>query len=187
MTWVWEKSRQPWGQNGRQQLHFFCCVFVAAETVQGRRAVGRRCAMQGRWWRVICYISLMSRWPNGSRKSISFFWGNQSSRSHSPDQIFQEFPHIPQSGIQSLRFTIVMLHFSLISHRSVYGIVSLVLVHGEIGNMVVDPLSCFPGRLTGMLFACWIYSDRGPSPALRLAHLILSAPRKQAMPGVELK
>ena len=62
---------------------------------------------------------------------------------------FFNFPHIPQSGIQSLRFTIVMSHFSLISHRPVYGIVSLGLVHGEIGNMVVDPLSCFPGRLTG--------------------------------------
>ena len=92
MTWVWEKSRQPWGQNWRQQLHFFCCVFVVAETVQGKRVVGR-CAMKGRWWWVICYISLMSRWPHGSRKSISFSWGNQSSRSHSPDQIFQFSPY----------------------------------------------------------------------------------------------
>ena len=63
--------------------------------------------------------------------------------------IFQEFPHIRQSGIQSLPFTIVMLHFSFTSHRSVYGIITWGLVHGEICNMVVDPLSCFPRRLTG--------------------------------------
>ena len=42
-----------------------------------------------------------------------------------------------------------MLHFSFTSHRSVYGIISWGLVHGEICNMVVDPLSCFPRRLTG--------------------------------------
>ena len=66
---------------------FLLCVCGGRGSIR-KEVVGGRCAMKGRQWRVICYISLMSRWPNGSRKSVSFSWGNQSSRSHSPDQIF---------------------------------------------------------------------------------------------------
>lgn len=98
------------GQNQRQQLLLFLLCVCGGRDSTRKRVVGRRCAMKERRWRVICYINLMSRWPNGSRKSISF--------SRAPGVIlltrFSRFSPYPSVGIQSLPFTVVTLHVGLL-------------------------------------------------------------------------
>ena len=164
---------------------FLLCVCGGRGSIR-KEVVGGRCAMKGRQWRVICYISLMSRWPNGSRKSVSFSWGNQSSRSHSPDQIFQVFPYpsVWDSKPSLYNFQVTFQpYFSQVRprHHLLRSGTWWNWLHGGWCHSLSQEDSW------GVLFACWIYSDQGPPPVWRLAHLILSAPWKQAMPGVELK
>lgn len=111
--------------------------------------MGGKCATRGRWWRVICYISLMNRWPSGSRKDISFLGATRAPAVTLLIKFFKSFPVFLSLAFKAfpLQSPSYILALFLANPRNassaeVWYIVKLVV-------WWLKPANCFPRRITG--------------------------------------